>query len=492
MFASVTRSVEYGQAPEKLKVIFVEGDRIGQRLQIQGIGERTQMDYVAKQVLGFLGELGAELSFVAEYSKALKLYTNKRRVTGEGRKLNVEAITGFLISGVTVTIDGLVRRGCVRVRLMTQDEFIDVPLHSGDTVLDLKRKISQQKPFPVDKQKLKFQGTVLTNDQMVKQAGIEEGDEIWVDSNPSNLQIQMPNLVTMKIQAQNNEKIEQICLQACRDAKIRPIQIRLCRNETIIDLNRTIGEIDLSGQIVLTVNIPMIQIFLKTKINKVFDIRVERDGTVKSVKQVLCIKEGIPVEKQILVIAGITLEDGRLLQDYNIQQGMTIQLLKTPGAIIQIFIKKIKNKAFAVNIDNEEPVLELKKKITQKLGIETNEQRLIFAGKELEDEKDLQEYDIQTNSTVQLELRLIGGLPPKRFVNVEGTDSLIRAAYSEKAAEWLFPLPGLTILGECKSIICKAKGKEVLFNAGFTDFDLQLSQAFCPQCKNDIQPITPG
>lgn len=69
-------------------------------------------------------------------------------------------------------------------------------------------------------------------------------------------------------------------------------------------------------------------------------------------------------------------------------------MLKTPGAIIQIFIKKIKNKAFAVNIDNEEPVLELKKKITQKLGIETNEQRLIFAGKELEDEKDLQEYDI--------------------------------------------------------------------------------------------------
>jgi hypothetical protein len=41
MFASVTRAVEYGQAPEKLKVIFVEGDHIGQRLQIQGIGERT-------------------------------------------------------------------------------------------------------------------------------------------------------------------------------------------------------------------------------------------------------------------------------------------------------------------------------------------------------------------------------------------------------------------------------------------------------------------
>lgn len=316
-----------------------------------------------------------------------------------------------------------------------------------DTVGNLVKKIAEKFKIPIDCQQIYFTGKRLEKDQPLSHYSIVSGSvidiQVLVPVQKQVVFIKTPAGQQIKVEYLPGDYIASIKQKIYSEMGFEPNrQLLLLAGKPLEDA-MTVNSYNLSNETTLHLLVhaestdvvesgELAEIFVRTLAGKVMSLRVGMSDTMGDIKAKIQRTEGVACGQQRLLLKGKPLDDSVILRDYNIETESTFYLALMPSLLIDdgnslqtnstrsrqirdatatpkyLYVRNLLGKTISIGFHPSDTIRTLKTKISAKEGIPVDHQKLIFHGRNLDDEEIVERCNIEQESNLQLALTIPG------------------------------------------------------------------------------------
>ena len=333
----------------------------------------------------------------------------------DGRELKDEITLReyHIVQGSTLYVYSVSDAAQINVKVKTPSgKVVCVTIGKHETIKSIKAALQAELQVPIKQLQLFFHGKLLDDDATLNKYKVIEG---------SKLKILVVMCITVKtltgetfpLEIETNESIENLKNKIATKTKISTEQQRLLYAGRPLNDNGCLDdyEIENGAEVYLVRRLRIYDVkILKRKSKQTIQLKVDSSCTVESVKAKIEAIEGTPRYLQELILSGITLEDGRKMVHYNSLISCKCVIVLRIVSRLQLFLRTLTGKTIRIQLKGDDLVKNMKSLICGKVGIPPHQQRITCAGKPLQDDKRLIDYNIESECTLDLSLSLLGGM----------------------------------------------------------------------------------